>query len=293
MRSDVAYGINSLRVLLAKELSDDWPNTIPDPAREARILLAHRLGVTRQTLALMMRDALDEDLLDDALVDACDRLRGIPMSHIVGYREFFGRRFQVDKRVLDPRPETETLIVEALSERFSEVLDLGTGSGVIAITLAAERPGTTIIATDISQDALDVAETNAKANGVVERVHFERSSWYDVVGGEYDLIVSNPPYIASEEMNDLQLEVREHEPRIALTDEADGLSAYDKITAGAPKHLTPGGRLMVEIGPTQAQAVSEMMRAVGLQQIRVVPDLDGRDRVIVGQKPVNPANSGA
>lgn len=283
--SDVAYGINALRVLLAKELSDDWPNTIPDPLREARILLAHNLGVARQNLTLMMQETLDENVLDDALNDACDRLRGVPMSHILGYRMFFGRKFSVDKRALDPRPETEVLIVEALSEKYCEVLDLGTGSGAIAITLAVERPNSTVIATDVSPAALDVAKANATDLGVADRMHFEVSNWYAVVGGAYDLIVSNPPYIAADEMDDLQPEVRLHEPRIALTDEADGLTAYRKITDGAPDHLTPGGRLIVEIGPTQAQAVSQMMRDAGLQQIRVIPDLDGRDRVVEGRKP--------
>nr|WP_281493209.1 peptide chain release factor N(5)-glutamine methyltransferase [Yoonia sp. F2084L] len=274
-----------MRVLLAKELGDDWPNTIPDPAREARTLLAHKMGVARQDLTLMMQEPLDEDLLDDALDDACDRLRGVPMSHVLGYREFFGRKFSVDNRVLDPRPETEILIIEALSEEYFEVLDLGTGSGVIAITLAGERPNSTVIATDVSSAALEVAAENAAALGVVARMHFECSNWYSAVGGTYDLIVSNPPYIAAEEMDALQPEVRDHEPRIALTDEADGLTAYRAITAGAPDHLMPGGRLIVEIGPTQAQAVSQMMRDAGLQQIRVIPDLDGRDRVVEARKP--------
>ena len=282
--SDVAFGIKALQDLLAKNVSDNWPNTIPDPGREARILLAHTMGVARQNLTMMMHDSLDKDVLDDALVLATDRLRGVPMSHILGYREFYGRRFNVDKRVLDPRPETECLISQALSADFSEILDLGTGSGAIAITLMAERPMATAVATDVSPAALEVAGANAAALGVTDRIHFECSSWYDAVGGTYDLIVSNPPYIAAGEMDDLQIEVRQHEPRIALTDEGDGLTAYRAIAAGAPDHLTPGGRLIVEIGPTQGASVAQMMQNAGLQQIRVIPDLDGRDRVVEGRK---------
>ena len=132
---------------------------------------------------------------------------------------------------------------------------------------------------------MDVARTNARRLALADRVTLGRSDWFAEVEGRFDLIVSNPPYIAAAEMDALQPEVRLHEPRIALTDDADGLCAYRQITAGAPDHLLPGGRLMVEIGPTQAQAVSDMMQEAGLQQIRVIADLDGRDRVVAGQNP--------
>jgi release factor glutamine methyltransferase len=172
-----------------------------------------------------------------------------------------------------------------LREPFADDLDLCTGSGAIILTLLAERPQAVGIATDLSEAALRIAAENAASLGVAPRVQFEVSDWFSAVGGEFDLIVSNPPYIAADEMAGLQKEVRLYEPRMALTDEADGLSAYRKITSAAPAHLRAGGRLLVEIGPTQGQAVAAMMENAGLEDIRVIPDLDGRDRVVVARKP--------
>lgn len=204
----------------------------------------------------------------------------VPLSHLVGYRDFYKHRFFVTADVLDPRPETETLVEVALGTPFQTVLDLGVGSGCILLSLLAERPTATGVGGDLSRGALAVAERNAKALGVADRTALTTSDWYSDVTGMYDLIVSNPPYIAINEMAALQPEVRNHEPRLALTDEGDGLSCYRAIIAGAPKHLSPGGRLAVEIGPTQAKAVAEMMARHGFAQITVVPDLDGRDRVV-------------
>ena len=250
--------------------------------RDARRIMAATLGVGADRITLHMQDKLG--VAEEAAFFASIQLRmdGQPVSHLVGGRDFFDRWFIVNADVLDPRPETEILIQTALEVPFSEVLDLGTGSGAIAVTLLAERPDATGTATDISTAALEMAERNATSHSVADRLHFEVSDWYAAVGGQFDLIVSNPPYIAADEMDGLQPEVRLHEPRFALTDEADGLTAYRKITAGAPDHLTPGGRLIVEIGPTQAKAVAEMMREAGLQQIRIIQDLDGRDRVVSG-----------
>jgi release factor glutamine methyltransferase len=255
---------------------------VPNGPREARLLLAHAMGVPSERLTLLSYDPLDDDTLETAIIFAGRRRLGEPTSHIIGGREFYGRFFLVDRGVLDPRPETECLIAEALKEDFSEVLDLGTGSGAIAVTLLAERATAVAIATDVSEQALALAEKNSAAHGVSDRLGFEVSDWFEVVGGQFDLIVTNPPYIALDEMDGLQVEVLGYEPRMALTDEADGLTAYRVITKDAPAHLTPGGRLMFEIGPTQAAAVSGFMRDAGFEQIRVVPDLDGRDRVVVG-----------
>ena len=282
----VQQALSDLTTYLNRKPDEKHGNIfVPDPAREARLLLAHAMRVPAGRLTLLAYDKIDEETFDDALVLASRRAFGEPASHILGYREFFGRRFHVDERVLDPRPETEVLVQEALSEPFSEVLDLGTGSGAIIATLLAERGDAVGVASDLSEAALRVAADNATALGVVDRVHFEVSDWYQAVGGQYDLIVSNPPYIAADEMDGLQPEVRLYEPRMALTDEADGLTAYRKITAGAPAHLRPGGRLIVEIGPTQADAVSAMFADAGLTGIRVIPDLDGRDRVVAGFMP--------
>jgi len=208
------------------------------------------------------------------------RARREPVSHILGYRDFWKHRFRVGPDVLDPRPETETLVEAALSASFTRVLDLGTGSGAIVISLLAERAEATGVGTDISERAVLVAGENAAAIGVADRLILPLSDWWADVGGRYDLIVSNPPYIAVDEMSGLAPEVREFEPEGALTDGGDGLEAYRAIAGGVLDHLTPGGRLLVEIGPTRAAAVREIFSARGLELRAVHPDLDGRDRVV-------------
>lgn len=212
------------------------------------------------------------------------RLNREPFSHIAGYRHFWKHRFRVTPDVLDPRPETETLVELALLEPFAKVLDLGTGSGCILISLLAERPGARGVGTDVSEKAVLLAGENAAEIGVVDRLILPLSDWFEDVGGRYDLIVSNPPYIAAGEMAGLAPEVQRFEPRSALTDEADGLSAYRAIAAGASQHLRPGGRLLVEIGPTQAEAVCTIFAATGLADAIVYPDLDGRNRVVAARQ---------
>jgi len=233
---------------------------------------------------LMLPDAVTDDNEQTFLYFASQRAKGKPISHILGKRLFYGRNFVVTPDVLDPRGDTETLIEAALAVPFQDVLDLGTGSGCIVVTLLAERQDAVGIATDISKDALRIAESNARAHGVLDRCAFERSNWFEVVGGTYDLIVSNPPYIARDEMSGLAPELS-FEPRMALTDEGDGLSCYRIIVAGAPAVLSPNGWLMVEIGPTQGPAVVDMFTAAGFKSVQVRTDLDGRNRVVLGQKP--------
>ena len=209
----------------------------------------------------------------------------VPVSHLIGEREVYGRRFKVSRDVLDPRPETETLIEAALSEPFRHVLDLGTGSGCILVTLLCERPAAQGLGTDLSEAACLQASQNAVLHRVNDRADIICTSWTDGVVGPFDLIVSNPPYIALGEMPGLSDEVRLHEPEIALTDFGDGLGAYRSIAARAPRLLTGGGRLIVEIGPTQAGAVQTLFRDAGFRDVLALPDLDGRDRVILGRKP--------
>ncbi|WP_170358938.1 peptide chain release factor N(5)-glutamine methyltransferase [Ruegeria arenilitoris] len=258
---------------------------VDDPARDARVLLAHAARIEASRVTLIAPEELSPEIAEryEQLVSL--RAIRVPVSHLLGEREFYGRRFRVSRDVLDPRPETEALIEAALSQPFDRVLDLGVGSGCILITLLAERTSATGLGVDLSEAACLQASANAVAHGVQDRAEIQRSDWFDNIGGHFDLIVSNPPYIALDEMDDLSPEVREHEPRLALTDEADGLDAYRRIAAGAPDHLVPGGRLLVEIGPTQAQAVSALFDAAGLADIRVVPDLDGRDRVVGARMP--------
>ncbi len=239
---------------------------VRDPVREARMLW--RVTPDEDTQAFL------------AMID--QRATRVPLSHVLGYRDFYEHRFVVSADVLDPRPDTEALIIAALEAPFQRVLDLGTGSGCILLSLLAAQSDAHGVGTDMSDAALAIAVQNAEQLALTERTTLRQSDWFNAVEGQFDLIVSNPPYIAADEMDDLQPEVRLHEPRMALTDEADGLTAYRVITAHAHAHLQPGGRLMFEIGPTQAAAVTTLMKDAGFARIRVIPDLDGRDRVVVG-----------
>nr|WP_255698644.1 peptide chain release factor N(5)-glutamine methyltransferase [Yoonia sp. I 8.24] len=240
---------------------------IPDPQREARLLWRNG-GETGDFLAMVAR-----------------RAQRVPMSQILGYRDFYAHRFIVTEAVLDPRPDTETLIACALGTTFTRVLDLGTGSGCILLSLLAARADAQGVGADLSDAALEVALQNCAALEIGARADFVQSDWFAKISGTFDLIVSNPPYIAACEMDALQPEVRLYEPRMALTDEADGLSAYRIICDTAPTYLTPGGRLMVEIGPSQADAVAAMMAGAGLIGVQVHQDFDGRDRVVAARMP--------
>lgn len=253
---------------------------VPDPARDARVLLAHAARIEASRVTLIAPEELREDV--EQRFEQLISLRAIrvPVSHLLGEREFYGRRFKISGEVLDPRPETETLIEAALAEPFDHVLDLGIGSGCILVTLLAERVQARGLGVDLSEAACLQASANAVLHRVEDRARIVTSDWFDRVEGQFDLIVSNPPYIARDEMDGLAPEVRDHEPVAALTDGADGLTAYRRIAAGAGRALRPGGRLLVEIGPTQAAAVMALFGAAGLTGLRVIQDLDGRDRVV-------------
>lgn len=263
---------------------------LPDPARDVRLLLAHALGQPADRLMILLHDpvpATAESAFADLLAA---RLSGRPVSQILGRRQFWGRDFRVTADVLDPRPETEALVAEALSQPFHRLLDLGTGSGAIAVTLLAERLDATGLATDLSPEALAVARGNAATFGVEPRLIFAQGSWFAPVTGTFDtgvfdLILSNPPYITAAEMAELDPGVLNWEPHLALSPGGDGLDAYRAIAAGALAHLAPAGRLMVEIGPNQGADVMALFAAAGLQSLRVLPDFDGRDRVVCAQAP--------
>ena len=254
---------------------------VPDAAGDALALLGFALAVPRHSV----RGELSQPLpapAQAAFAAAIEaRAARQPVSQILGWREFWKHRFRVTQDTLDPRPETETLVAAALELPWDSVLDLGTGTGAILLSLLAERPGIRGLGVDLSEAALDVAGHNAQALGIA--ADFRPSDWFSGVEGRFGLIVSNPPYIALDEMAALSPEVREWEPRAALTDEGDGLSAYRAIAAGAGAHLLPGGWLAVEIGPTQGAAVAALMAAAGFSKIALRQDLDGRDRVVMGQ----------
>lgn len=263
--------------------------------REARRLLevAGSPSAARDVSALMDKvqgdsppwTPLDDDQIAEFNRLVARRARREPVSHLIGTRAFWMHDFEVCADVLDPRPETETLVQTGAAVPFDTVLDLGTGSGCVLLSLLYEQPQARGLGVDLSPQALAVARRNGAVVGVGDRAAWAVSDWFDAVEGGFDLIVSNPPYIAADEMAALSPELA-FEPRIALTDEGDGLSCYRIIAAGAPGHLNAGGWLMVEIGPTQAAAVMAMFCAAGLDNVGIRPDLDGRDRVVMGQKPL-------
>lgn len=250
------------------------------PNRDARLLLAHVLETDTARLSIMGPDPLP-DAVATAFATLVDRrCQREPVSHLLGYRDFWTSRFKITADVLDPRPETELLVSLALNEPFARVLDLGTGSGAILISLLLERPEACGVGTDVSPEAILIAGENAERLGVADRITLPLSDWFDDVGGRFDLIVSNPPYIAASEMTSLDPDVRDYEPRLALTDGGDGLSAYRTLAETALDHLTENGRILLEIGPTQAVSVVTLFRAAGFRHVHVHPDLDGRDRVV-------------
>lgn len=253
---------------------------VPDPARDARMLLAHAASVDATRITLIAPEHLAPDIEErfDQLVSL--RAVRVPVSHLIGEREFYGRRFKVSGDVLDPRPETETLIEAALAEPFGSVLDLGTGSGCILVTLLAERPHAVGMGVDLSEAACLQASANAVLHEVSARADIRKSDWFGAVEGRFDLIVSNPPYIGLTELVALQPELTRHEPRMALTDGGDGLSAYREIAARARASLAQGGRVLVEIGAMQAGAVLDIFSGAGWARPRVIHDLGGQDRVV-------------
>ena len=240
---------------------------VPDPARDAHVLA--RAAPDAETLAAWI----------------ARRTRREPVSHILGRRSFWTNEFRVTADVLDPRPETETLVERALDAPFARVLDLGTGSGCILLSLLSERAAATGLGVDLLEAALDVARDNAAALGLTDRAAFRRGDWLAGIDATFDLVVSNPPYIAAAELSGLAAEVRDWEPALALSPGGDGLDAYRAIARDVAARLSDGGRVLVEIGPTQGAAVVALFEAGGLANIAVHPDLDGRDRVVSGEKP--------
>jgi release factor glutamine methyltransferase len=255
------------------------------PRAEALLLLAHASGWSRERLIAASREPLPSTTGVAFVELARRRVAGEPIAYLVGSREFYGRRFRVDRRVLIPRPETELLVDHALqwigARRASRVLDLGCGSGIVAITIALELPALDVVATDRSVDALTVAADNATHLGAV--VRFAAGDWYDAVPGEaaFDLIVSNPPYVAADDPHLADGDLR-FEPSIALTDRADGTTDLRRIVAGARGRLAAGGALIVEHGHRQATAVRMLLADAGFEGIGSRRDLSGIERISFG-----------
>ena len=208
-----------------------------------------------------------------------------PVSRILGTREFYGRSFRVTPDVLDPRADTETLIGATLGlvkgKGPLRILDLGTGSGAIAVTLLAELPGATAVASDLSAAALAVAKGNAEALGVAGRASFVQANWFEGIGGKFDLIVSNPPYIPLGDIAGLAPDVRKFDPARALDGGPDGLEAYRRLASGAGSHLAPNGHVILEIGAGQENAVNELFMGQGFARESGHFDLSGHVRCLV------------
>ena len=251
-----------------------------DPVRDARLLLSGCLDVRAQNLNLLDDSYISEIKISKFWRMIHERCKRKPVSKILGYRSFWGRDFKINENVLDPRGDTETLIELILDYKFENMLELGTGSGAIAITLLAERPDVTCVATDISKFALDTALINSKRHGVESRLKLLHSDWFNKISGRFDIIVSNPPYISSEEYDQLGIEVLKYDPKISLTLGGDGLKAYREISSQALEKLSKNGHIFLEIGYRQANAVRQLLGKAGFQQIRVHKDLGSRDRVI-------------
>ena len=249
-------------------------------ALDNRVLLCHALGLTRVGLITQSERALDAGEAQRFAALVQRRLDGEPIAYIVGQREFFGLPFEVGDAVLIPRPDTE-LLVELTLERLppsGRVLDMGTGSGAIAVALAHTRRDADVTALDVSAEALAVARRNAAANGT--RVAFLQSDWYAALDGvaPFDVIASNPPYIASGDRHLSEGDLR-YEPVGALTDHADGLSALRIIVAGARARLKPGGWLLMEHGYDQSAAVRQLLSGQGYTDVQSWTDLAGIERV--------------
>ena len=268
---------------------------LESPELDARVLIGHALGLDHADLIAAAARTLAT--ADAAQVEglARRRLAGEPVARITGTREFWGLPFIVTADVLVPRPETETVVETALAltgpDRTAapRILDIATGSGAILLALLSELPNAQGAGSDIDQAALGVARRNATLLGVADRAEFIASNYAAAIGGRFDLVVSNPPYIASSEIATLAREVREHDPRHALDGGTDGLSAYRAIVADAVRLLAPGGHLVLEIGQGQENDVAQL-----LTDLELVPvgeprrDLAGITRVLVVRAPVSP-----
>ena len=257
---------------------------LPLEPLENRILLRHALGLTRVGLITQSERVLTDEEATRLAALVARRQAGEPIAYIVGQREFFGLPFQVNPAVLIPRPDTE-LIVELALERLApraRLLDMGTGSGAIAVAVAHTRPDAAVTALDVSEEALAVARANAATNGA--QVRFLRSDWFAALNGEvFDLIASNPPYIAAGDEHLAQGDLR-FEPSGALTDFADGLAALRTIVDDAPAHLVGGGWLLLEHGYDQAAAVRTLLRDAGYTEVQSWRDLGGIERVSGGRR---------
>lgn len=253
-------------------------------ALDAKLLTGHALGIDALALALRENEIVDAAGAASIADLIQRRMSGESVARIIGEKEFYGLAFGLNAAILEPRPDTELLADLAIAalKPGGRLLDLGTGSGCIPIAILANRPDASGLATDLSSDALTMARQNAERHGVASRLDFAQGSWFDAVARaqRFDMIVSNPPYIASAVIDTLSAEVKAFDPMLALDGGPDGLDPYRILAADSGRHLAPGGQVLVEIGYDQGEAVSALFAEHGFADIGLHKDLNGLDRVI-------------
>jgi len=265
---------------------------VPSPMADAEWLVAGILNISRSSLYLEHARRLTRQQQRTLRDYYSQRLRRVPLQYILGSCEFYGHEFKVCSAVLIPRPETELLVEKAIelatSYHLTRLADLGTGSGCIAISLALHLPGVEIVATDISTEALAVARENARQLGVVERILFRQADMCAcnelAVAGQFDMIVSNPPYVQFDERRELDAEVQDFEPAEALFVDGDGLKFYRCILRFCQQHLRPGGWLVCELPSQRAPAIEKLFNQSALSNLQMIQDLSGQDRHLIGQQ---------
>jgi release factor glutamine methyltransferase len=263
---------------------------VPEARREAGSLLSFVLGKDRTFLISHAEDPVDEASVERLRGLVERRAAGEPLQYITGVQDFYGREFWVTPDVLIPRPETELLVEAALEVTTSKdalICDVGTGSGCIAITLLCEMPGARAVAVDKSGEALEIAKVNAAKLGVTDRTVFVVSDCFDALDPDefqFDLIVSNPPYVSESALSGLQREVRDHEPLVALSPGPDGLTVIRRLLTEAPAYLKPNGHLLMEIGFDQGEHVRDLIDESIWSLLEIRPDLQSIPRIVVLQR---------
>ena len=248
--------------------------------RDARLLAAAAMEINTAQVTLKALDHVSKQQQDhfESMIE--QRRNFKPVSRILGKRQFWNRWFEISPDVLDPRGDSEVLVNLALQQKADRILDLGTGSGILALTLLSEWPDARAVGVDICEKALLIAQRNAVQHEVSDRFQAQKSDWFEAISGQFDLIVSNPPYIGEDEVPHLDPDVRLYDPLIALSPGRDALQAYQNIASDAIGYLKPGGRLLVEIGFRQGEAVRALFASNGLKSIEIIQDLNGLDRVV-------------